>query len=703
MSEKAKILIVDDNPNNRLAIRTILKGVDADLHEADNGFDALSMAIETEYALILLDVQMPEMDGYEVCEQLRADPGTADTPVIFLTAAYKENSDKMRGYTAGATDYLTKPLDDHVLKAKVHVFLRLYWQYQMLQENNAALRLAASVFESQQGIIITNADNIIIRANKAFTEVTGYSLEDALGKSPSLLQSGRHDKDFYRIMWSSLRNTGTWQGEIWNRRKNGEIYPEWLTITSVKDNNGDITHYIGMLTDITEYKTAEEQIRQLAFYDPLTGLPNRRLLLERLHHATDMRSRDGKLMAVMMLDLDNFKPVNDSLGHLAGDMLLQQVAKRLLERLRNVDMIARLGGDEFTVLLEVIDNADDAAYIAENIIADLRKPFYLIHEHEHEQEVYIGVSIGISLYGQHGTTPQLLMDRADTALYKAKDNGRNCFAYFSEELTIAACQRIELETRLRLAIERNEFRVFYQAKVDIATDKIIGAEALVRWQCPIDGLIAPDRFIPLTEQSGLIIPIGAWVLRETCRQGKLWLEAGLPPLQLAVNVSPVQFQRSDMLNLVTNALNETGFPAEQLELELTESCLINNDKTQLTLDILSGLGVRIAIDDFGTGYSSLAYLKHFPINTLKIDKSFVDDIPDHQNNMEIIGTIIAMGRILGFKVLAEGVETPEQLAFLKAKGCDSYQGYIKSKPVPAETFAELLLKQQSFTIKRSTS
>lgn len=703
MSEKAKILIVDDNPNNRLAIRTILKGVDADLHEADNGFDALSMAIETEYALILLDVQMPEMDGYEVCEQLRADPGTADTPVIFLTAAYKENSDKMRGYTAGATDYLTKPLDDHVLKAKVHVFLRLYWQYQMLQENNAALRLAASVFESQQGIIITNADNIIIRANKAFTEVTGYSLEDALGKSPSLLQSGRHDKDFYRIMWSSLRNTGTWQGEIWNRRKNGEIYPEWLTITSVKDNNGDITHYIGMLTDITEYKTAEEQIRQLAFYDPLTGLPNRRLLLERLHHATDMRSRDGKLMAVMMLDLDNFKPVNDSLGHLAGDMLLQQVAKRLLERLRNVDMIARLGGDEFTVLLEVIDNADDAAYIAENIIADLRKPFYLIHEHEHEQEVYIGVSIGISLYGQHGTTPQLLMDHADTALYKAKDNGRNCFAYFSEELTIAACQRIELETRLRLAIERNEFRVFYQAKVDIATDKIIGAEALVRWQCPIDGLIAPDRFIPLTEQSGLIIPIGAWVLRETCRQGKLWLEAGLPPLQLAVNVSPVQFQRSDMLNLVTNALNETGFPAEQLELELTESCLINNDKTQLTLDILSGLGVRIAIDDFGTGYSSLAYLKHFPINTLKIDKSFVDDIPDHQNNMEIIGTIIAMGRILGFKVLAEGVETPEQLAFLKAKGCDSYQGYIKSKPVPAETFAELLLKQQSFTIKRSTS
>jgi len=688
--EKAKILIVDDNPSNRFAIRTILKGIDALLHEAGNGFDALTMAIETNYALILLDVQMPEMDGYEVCEQLRADARTADTPVIFLTAAYKENSDKMRGYSAGATDYLTKPLDDHILKAKVHVFLRLYSQYQELQANNSALKLAASVFEAQQGIVISDADNIIIRVNKAFTKITGYSSEEAIGKNPSFLKSGRHDTDFYRGMWRSIQNLGAWQGEIWNRCKNGEIYPEWLSITPVK-NDEVITHYIGTMTDISEYKTAEAQIHQLAFYDPLTGLPNRRLLLERLQHGIEMCVRDGKLMAVMMLDLDNFKPVNDSLGHLAGDELLQQVAGRLVDCLRNADMIARLGGDEFTVLLENISHADDAAYVAENIIAELSKPFYLVLEHK---EVRIGVSIGISLYEQ-GTTAQLLMDHADAALYKAKDNGRNCFAYFSEDLTIAARKRIELESRLRLLIEREELLVHYQAQVDIATDKIIGAEALIRWQKPIEGFTSPGQFIDFAEETGFIVTIGAWVLRETCRQGKEWLDAGLAPLVLAVNVSPHQFRHSDITSLVANVLEDTGFPAHCLELELTESGLMDNqDKTRLILDKLRQLGVHIAIDDFGTGYSSLAYLKHFPITTLKIDKSFIDDIPYKQDDMAIASTIIAMGHILGFKVLAEGVEIPEQLEFLQAKGCDNYQGYIKSKPVPANEFAQLLRDQQ---------
>lgn len=691
MTGKAKILIVDDNPNNRLAIRTILKGIDAELHEADNGFDALTMAIETEYALVLLDVQMPEMDGYEVCEQLRADARTADTPVIFLTAAYKENSDKRRGYSAGATDYLTKPLDDHILKAKVHVFLRLYWQYQQLQENNAALALAASVFESQQGIVISNADNIIVRVNKAFSEMTSYSAEEAIGKNPSILKSGRHDTDFYRAMWQSIRDLGAWQGEIWNRRKNGEIYPEWLSITPVK-NNGVITHYIGTMTDITEYKSAEAQIHQLAFYDSLTGLPNRRLLLERLQHGIEMCVRDNKLMTVMMLDLDNFKPVNDSLGHLAGDELLQQVAGRLLDCLRTADMIARLGGDEFTVLLENISHADDAAHVAENIITALSKPFYLVLEHK---EVRIGVSIGISVYGQHGTTPQLLMDHADAALYKAKDSGRNCFAYFSEDLTIAARSRIELESRLRGVIEREELLVYYQPQVDIATDKIIGAEALIRWQQPVEGFTSPGQFIGFAEETGLIDIIGAWILREACRQGRQWLDAGLPPLVLAVNVSPHQFRHSNIISLVADVLNDTRFPAHCLELELTESGLMDNqDKTRFILDNLRQLGVHIAIDDFGTGYSSLAYLKHFPITTLKIDKSFIDDIPYQQDDMAIASTIIAMGHILGFKILAEGVETPEQLAFLLEKGCDNYQGYIKSKPVPAHEFVRLLRDQQ---------
>jgi diguanylate cyclase (GGDEF)-like protein/PAS domain S-box-containing protein len=692
ITNKAKILIVDDNPNNRFAIRTILKGVDAELHEAANGFDALTMALQTDYALILLDVQMPEISGYEVCEQLRSDARTADTPVIFLTADYKENSDKMRGYNAGGTDYLTKPIDDFILKAKVQVFLRLYWQYQQLQENNAALNLAALVFESQQGILITDADNIIIRVNKTFTEITGYSAKEAIGKEPRLLQSGRHDTDFYRGLWQSIQNAGTWQGEIWNRRKNGEIYPEWLTITPVK-NNGVITNYIGTMTDISEYKTAEEQIRQLAFYDPLTGLPNRRLLLERLQHSIGMHSRDGKLMALMMLDLDNFKPVNDNLGHLAGDELLQQVATRLLDRLRNVDMIVRLGGDEFIVLLENINCADDAGHVAENIINDLNKPFYLLHDHNHD--VHIGASIGISLYAQHGTTPQLLLDHADAAMYKAKESGRNCFTYFSEDLTIAARKRIELESRLRLVIEREELLVYYQPQVDIDTDKIIGAEALIRWQQPIEGFTSPGQFIRFAEETGFIDIIDAWILRETCRQGKQWLDAGLSPLVLAVNVSPHQFCHTDMISLVANVLKDTGFPAHCLELELTENGLMGNqDKAQFILDNLCRLGVLLAIDNFGTGYSSLAYLKRFPVTTLKIGKSFIDNIPYNQENMTISTTIIAMGHILGFKVLAEGIETPEQLAFLQEKGCDSYQGYLKSQPLPAQEFEQLLRKQQ---------
>ena len=691
MTKKTKILIVDDNPNNRLAIRTILKGVDAELHEAGNGFDALTMAIENDYALILLDVQMPEMDGYEVCEQLRADARTADTPVIFLTAAYKENDDKMRGYTVGATDYLTKPLDDIILKAKVQVFLRLYWQYQQLQENVAALKLAALVFDAQQGIVITDPDNLIIRVNKAFTTVTGYSSEEAIGKNPSFLKSGRHDADFYRGLWQSIETAGTWQSEIWNRRKNGEIYPEWLIITSV-EHNGVITNYIGTMTDISEYKSAEEQIRQLAFYDPLTALPNRRLLMDRLQHSVDMHLRDDKLMAVLMLDLDNFKPVNDSLGHLAGDELLQQVATRLLDRLRNIDLIARLGGDEFIVLLENITSADDAAYVANNIITELSKPFYLLPE---QKEVHISASIGISLYGQHGTTPQALMDHADAALYKAKDSGRNCFTYFSEELTIAAVKRIELVSRLRLLIEREELLVYYQAQMDIATDQIIGTEALIRWQQPIEGFTSPGQFIRFAEETGFINIIGAWILRETCRQGKQWLDAGLSPLVLAVNVSPLQFCHNDLVSQVAGALKDTGFPARCLELELTESSLMSNEGTTLSiLDNLRQLGVQIAIDDFGTGYSSLAYLKRFPVTTLKIDKSFVDNIPHKQEDVAISTTIIAMGHILGFKVLAEGVETPEQLAFLQEKGCDSYQGYIKSQPLPALEFEQLLRKQQ---------
>ncbi len=442
--------------------------------------------------------------------------------------------------------------------------------------------------------------------------------------------------------------------------------------------------------DITERKASESRINYLAFYDPLTDLPNRRLLHEHLKHNIELVHREHQCMGVLMLDLDRFKVVNDSLGHTAGDELLKQVAVRISSRLREVDTVARLGGDEFIILLTNIKHQEDAGRVAETIIQALAQPFQL----SLSDDVRIGTSIGISLCPQHGDTPEKLMDQADLALYQAKKNGRGCFAYFSDELTTSVHERIALEYRLRKAIEQQELRVFYQPQVDIISGKIIGAEALVRWQDPEKGLIPPIRFIPLAEETGLIIAIGEWVMHETCRQGKAWIDAGLPTLTLAVNVSPHQFRYSNISELVSDVLTTSCFPARYLELELTESSLMEEqDTTIVLLTQLRSQGIRLAIDDFGTGYSSLSYLKRFPVDVLKIDKSFIDDIPYDQNDTEITATIIAMGHILGFKVLAEGVEKAEQLAFLQTHGCDIYQGYLKSKPLPAENFAQLLCEQ----------
>ena len=561
------------------------------------------------------------------------------------------------------------------------------------KQTEVELRIAATAFELQDAMLVTDANNVILKVNQAFTRITGYSAQEVIGKTPNLLSSGQHDKAFYEAMWESINRTNAWQGEIWNRRKNGEIFPEWLIITAVKEpdeQSEQVNNYVASFSDITSRKAAEEEIKQLAFYDPLTQMPNRRLLQERLKHGIEVDRREGKRMALLMLDLDRFKAVNDNLGHSAGDELLQQVAIRISARLRDVDMVARLGGDEFVVLLEDIAHPEDAARVAAEIIFVLSKSFQLTQSNE----VQIGASIGISLYPEHGANYEILMDHADAALYQAKDQGRGCYAYFSEDQTLAARERIALETRLRRAIEQGELHVFYQPQVEIASGRIVGAEALVRWQDPLEGLVPPLRFIPIAEETGLILEIGAWVLRETCRQGKQWLDAGLPPLTLSVNISPQQFRRGDINALVATALNETGFPAEYLELEMTESGLLGNqDNVMALLNKLRTQGIRLAIDDFGTGFSSLACLKHFPLDVLKIDKSFIDDIPNLQDDMDIAATIIAMGHILGFKVLAEGVETPEQLAFLQEKNCDLYQGYIKSPPLPAEALVELLQEQ----------
>lgn len=470
-------------------------------------------------------------------------------------------------------------------------------------------------------------------------------------------------------------------------RGNGEIG----VVRSTGELQYDAAHrplrIVGSVQDISNLKAIEEQLNYLAYHDQLTDLPNRLLMNSRIEHAITIAKRDKQKLALLVIDLDQFKDVNDSYGHAIGDELLKQVAVRLSSLLRSADTLTRMGGDEFTLLLEGVTQGEDVARVAIDIIAALSNSWQL----SNGVEARISASIGISLFPEHGDNASELFQHADAALYQAKASGRGQYKYFTEELTRNALERFQMERDLRDAIDHGDLRVHYQAQVDIASGRIIGAEALVRWLYKQLGLIPPMKFIPIAEGSGLIDLIGEFVLRETCQQGKCWLDAGYQHITLAVNLSPRQIQRGDISTLVSRILAETNFPANSLELELTESALMEGENEAIdVLNRLRTIGVRLAIDDFGTGYSSLAHLKRFPLDVLKIDKSFVDDIPFHQDDMEIAATIISMGHILGFKVLAEGVETLEQLTFLQEKGCDMYQGFFKSKPLPPEEFEQLL-------------
>jgi diguanylate cyclase (GGDEF)-like protein/PAS domain S-box-containing protein len=551
------------------------------------------------------------------------------------------------------------------------------------------LHLADTVFDStREGLMVTDSAQRIVRINPAFAEITGYSAAEVLGQTPAMLRSGRHDSAFYAVMWDSINISGHWQGEVWNRRKNSEIYPQLISVDVIRDQTGRVCNYVAVLTDLSKLRSSQLELDFLAHHDPLTRLPNRLLLLSRLQHGIELAQREGQHLALLMVDLDRFKDINDSFGHLVGDELLQLVATRLVAQVRAIDTVGRFGGDEFSVLMEDVAGAEHAARVANDIIRALSEPYDL----SSGVEVRIGASVGISIYPENGLTPELMLQQADSALYQAKTEGRGRFAYFSESLTLAARARIDIEVRLRRAITQGELRVYYQPQVDIASGRIVGAEALVRWQSPTEGLIPPARFITIAEATGLIREIDDWVLRETCQQGQRWRAAGMPALTLAVNLSAHQFLQGDISQTVAQVLRDTGYPAAFLELELTESALMQREAQAIQmLDRLKALGVRLAIDDFGTGYSSLAYLKLFPLDVLKIDKRFIDDIPAHRDDMEIVTAIIAMAHALRLKVLAEGVENKEQLAYLKTQGCDQFQGYLTSRPVPAAEFEKLFL------------
>ncbi|AHF07084.1 diguanylate cyclase [Desulfitobacterium metallireducens DSM 15288] len=549
------------------------------------------------------------------------------------------------------------------------------------------MRMAAKIFENTlEGVLVTDFRGNIVFTNQSFEEITGYKTEEVLGKNPSILSSGRHDPEFYRKLWKSLVEKGEWQGEIWNRRKTGEIYPEWLTLTAIQDERGKTVQYAAILSDLTSRKQNEERVKHLAYHDALTDLPNRYLFLDRLKTALAHAARHENTLAVLFLDLDRFKDVNDTLGHAAGDQLLQEVGKRITTCIREEDTVARMGGDEFTVLLPDIQ-IEDAKDVARRILNVFRKPFVL-----EEQELYISSSIGIAIASDKVLDAQTILRHADLAMYKAKENGKNRYWIYEMNMSIQAQNRLTLEQRLRKALERDEFVLYYQPQVDVTKGKILGMEALIRWKHPEEGLIPPMKFIPIAEETGLILPIGEWVLRTAIAQNITWQKEGFPALRIAVNLSARQFEQENLVEQISKILDEEGMEGRWLELEITESVAMQDiELTSRVLKQLKELGIHIAIDDFGVGYSSLSYLKRFPIDTLKVDQSFIrDGLSQDSENGVIVSSILELARDLNYSAIAEGVETEAQLEFLKTKACAGIQGFLISRPLPARDMTTLL-------------
>ncbi|MBN9421368.1 MAG: EAL domain-containing protein [Candidatus Accumulibacter sp.] len=554
------------------------------------------------------------------------------------------------------------------------------------------LRVAAVAFESQEGMMVTDATGVILRVNRAFCELTGYAADDVVGQTPAILKSGRQDREFYREMWRDIAQKGHWQGEIWNRKKCGALYPEWLVITAVQDEGARITHYVAAFSDITTRKEAEAQIRNLAFYDPLTELPNRRLLMDRLGQALAASARSRRHGALMLLDLDRFKTLNDTLGHDVGDRLLIEVARRIQACVREGDTAARLGGDEFVVMLEDLSRdarraAAQAEAIAEKIREALGRPYALAGCASDYRSTS---SIGVCQFLAHEHGVESLLKQADIALYQAKDAGRNQVRFYSAEMQAALEERARTESGLREALHGGGFLLHYQMQVD-RDARVIGAEALLRWITRERSVVMPAQFIPLAEETGLILPIGAWVLESACRQLALWAATPARGLVLAINVSARQFRQPDFVAQVQQALAASGADPACLKLELTESAVLDDvDDSVAKMQALRALGVSFSLDDFGTGYSSLSYLKRLPLDQVKIDQSFVRDIAIDQSDAAIAQTIISMSRTLGLHVVAEGVETEEQHAFLHAHGCEGFQGYLFSRPLVLAEFEGLL-------------
>lgn len=693
-----RVLHVEDSAFDRELVEHALTHPDLDgvrfaLTAAHDRAEFEATLRDGSFDCVLTDFNILGYTGLEVYDAVRA--ARPDLPVIILTGTGSEEMAVM-AMKRGVADYILKsPQHIRRLPATLQHVVEQARLAKRLARQQEQIVLAAKVFESSgEGIVICDADRRILAANPYFCATTGYALEELIGQNPRLLKSGVHDESFYRQMWKSIEVGGSWHGEITNRRKDRTLYNEWLSISSVRNAQGELTHYIGIFSDVPERHVLDERMRHLAQHDALTELPNRDLLMDRLDQAIVTAKRFRRSLALAILNLARFRTVNDALGHRGGDAVLIETARRLERLVRPGDTVARLGADEFALLLANLDRDKDVIPLAQRILASIAEPFVI-----DGQKVAVSANLGIALSPQNGDDPVTLLKAADLALDRTRKSGSGSFRFFDATMDENAALRLRLEADLRSALSRQELQVHYQPQISLINGRICGYEALVRWQHAELGPVSPARFIPIAEESGLIDAIGAWVLNEACRQNKAWIDAGFPLLPMAVNVSARQFLHTDLVALVGNTLAATGLPGNGLELEITESVFLDDiEHVVSVLERIKRLGVLLALDDFGTGYSSLSHLSRLPFDKIKIDQAFVRDITMNPINAAIVNATIAMGRSLNMTVLAEGVENEAQLEFLRKQRGEAIQGWLFSRALPADEMTALLAAGKSMPI-----
>jgi len=702
--EQPVVLIVEDDMAQRLLMREALHGNSLVVEEAENGEEALAVFERCSPDLVLMDVKMPKMDGFAACAEMRKLAG-GQNAVIVLVTGLEDFESIRRAFDVGATDFVTKPVNWPLLSHRVRYLLRAGKAFRNLRQSEKRLSIAQNI--ASLGNWDWDIDKNSVYCSDQMYRIFGLPSEEATANYKTFLERVHPDErdSVKNLVRMALQAKKPYSIDYRIVLPGGVCRNVHEQADVVHDEKGNPVSMHGTVQDITERINAEEKIRFLAYYDGLTGLPNRQLFLEHFNQALYAAQRDGSKVALLYLDLDRFKRINDTLGHSAGDILLKEISICLTDNIRSADIVAkaclpckpgvtlsRLGGDEFAILLSRLAEEEQAGRVAQRILDLLSLPIMIAG-----QEVYISGSIGITLFPSDGEDADTLLRNADVAMYHAKESGRNSFQFFSAQMNQRAMEKLSIETDLKKALERNELLLYYQPQIDLQTGKVVGVEALIRWQHPRLGMVSPVMFIPIAEESGLIVDIGQWVLLEACRQAMLWQQAGFAPVRMGVNISSLQFKQQNLASLVRRVLQETGFDARYLDLELTESAIMQNvSHINDTLIELKEIGVNLSVDDFGTGYSSMSYLKRFPLDTLKIDRSFVMDITTDVNDAAIIKAIIVLAKSLGLKTIAEGVETSEQLAFLQEQRCDEMQGFLISRPLPDREVERFLVAGEKF-------